>query len=86
MGDLRNKLMKDMRDKAHQRWLAKHYPPTSPPALPRCECGLTYLEAPIMWAAPTKRHQKAKFYCAACLPHEFLELLAQDVANLPDDA
>jgi hypothetical protein len=36
MGDLRNKMMKEMRDEAHRRWLAKHYPPSKPPFLPRC--------------------------------------------------
>ena len=54
MGDLRNKLMKQVRDAEHRHWLAKHYQPKPEPLLPRRRCGLTYYEVPIMWAAPPK--------------------------------
>lgn len=52
---------------------------------PRCQCGLTYLEVPIMWQVPGKdRWAPGIYYCPACLPKELLWLVAQDIANLPD--
>lgn len=54
---------------------------------PRCQCGLTYLEVPIMWQVLGKdRWAPAVFCCPACLPHEYLALAARDVANLPDES
>lgn len=81
MGDLRNKLAKELREQAHRRWLVEHRPSAKPPALPRCECGLTYYEVPIMWTAPTARWEPAKVYCPAYLPHE---LLGEEIPGLAD--
>ena len=85
MGDLRNKLKKELRDEAHRRWMAKNYPPRTPSQIPRCLCGLTYYDVPIMWAAPGKRHEPQRFYCPACLPVDLLWVVAPSVANLPHE-
>ena len=68
MGDLRNKLTKELRDEAHRRLLEKLHPTPMPPALPRCLCGLTYYDVPVMWQGPSGRHEPARFYCPACIP------------------
>lgn len=36
--------------------------------IPRCRCGLTYMEAPAFWAVSGGRLHPVKFYCPACLP------------------
>lgn len=51
---------------------------------PRCQCGLTWNDVPLMWAMPVGRHEKAKFCCPACLPVEMLGLVAGDVGRLKD--
>ena len=71
MGDLRNKMMKQARDEAHRQYLAKHHPPKTETQLPRCLCGLTYQEVPIMWEGPREdRWAPVVFYCPAYLPEE----------------
>jgi len=85
MGDLRNKLAKQERDEAHRRYMARRYPPKPAPVLPRCLCGLTYWEVPVMWAAPGGRHEAAKFFCPDCLPPELLREVARNVADLLAD-
>ena len=47
MGDLRNKLRKQEMIERQREWLAKHYPPTPPPPVHRCICGLSYYDAQI---------------------------------------
>jgi hypothetical protein len=50
---------------------------------PRCQCGLTYLEVPVMWQVPGKdRWSPGMYCCPACLPKELLIEVAIDVANL----
>jgi hypothetical protein len=87
MGDLRNKLYKQMRDEAHRQYMAKHYPPKPEPPPIRCLCGHTYQDVPRMWQIDEPGWpRKTGIYCPACIPAHLIGWVADDVANLPDDA
>ena len=90
MGDLRNKLRKQAeteRIQAGQRareaeWRRKH----PPQPVPRCKCGHTWRDVPIMWSIETNSFfGDQELFCAACLPFKYFELVMWDAANLPDD-
>lgn len=85
MGDLRNKMAKQLRDAQHRTYMAMRYPPKPSQPLPKCLCGFTWHEAPIMWAiAGVDRWSPMAFYCPACLPANLIGLTATGVANLPE--
>jgi hypothetical protein len=45
---------------------------------PRCRCGLTYTDVPVLWAVEGKdRWAPTEFYCPACLPDKLRELVRQ---------
>jgi len=72
MGDFRNKYAKmarDIRVKALQAKLEAKGPSAEPP---RCRCGLTYHQVPVMWAIQADRWSPLGVYCPACLPDEIL--------------
>ena len=77
MGDLRNKIEKQIRDELHRLYMAKRYPPKPPGQLPKCRCGNTYKDV-IQWQFGRE------LYCPGCLPYEHFELVMWEVANLPD--
>ena len=70
MGDLRNKIAKLERDGAHRKLMARLHPEQPPPPTPRCECGLTPAEVPIMWHLKRDHWDLGAFYCPACLPNK----------------
>jgi hypothetical protein len=85
MGDLRNKMAKQLRDAQHRTYMAMRNPSKPPHSLPKCLCGLTWNEAPVMWAiAGADRWSPAAFYCPACLPAHLIGLVAAEVANPPE--
>jgi hypothetical protein len=68
MGDLRNKFRK-LEETERIREMQRRLEAKGPPAeLPRCQCGLTYYQIPIMWAHQVDRWAPVKFYCPTCLP------------------
>lgn len=85
MGDLRNKVAKQMRDEAHRQFMARHYPPSPSPPPPRCQCGLTYTDT-MIWAAPQRDHwdRERRFWCWVCIPDEYRHLVIQDVINMTE--
>jgi hypothetical protein len=85
MGDLRNKFMKQARDEAHREFMARRYPPKPARPTPRCQCGLTWDDVPVMWSVEVQRwpYERALF-CPACIPAQYLHLVAVSAANTPD--
>lgn len=74
MGDLRNKMAKQVRDAQHRAYMAKRHPSKPPEPLPKCLCGFTWNEAPIMWAvAGADRWSPTAFCCPACIPPGLLD-------------
>lgn len=85
MGDIRNKLEKEIRAAKHAAWIAKHHPPKPQLPLPRCQCGNTWYDAPILWQIEVVRWpREMAWFCPACLPFKYFPLVAKQVANLPD--
>jgi hypothetical protein len=73
MGDLRNKFRKleeTERIRAMQRAIEAKGP--TPPPPPRCQCGLTYHQVPVMWAHQVDRWAPVRFYCSTCLPADLM--------------
>lgn len=74
MGDLRNKMAKQLRDAQHRAYMAMHYPSQPPQPLPKCLCGFTWNEVPVMWATEKRdRRGQVVFYCPACIPPGLLD-------------
>jgi hypothetical protein len=72
MGDLRNKLRKEeeqARIASMQRRLEASRPR---PVMPRCQCGNTWNDVPIMWSHQAGYWDPGRLYCPACLPHNLL--------------
>lgn len=68
MGDLRNKfrnIEETQRIRAMQRRLEVGKQAVPPP---RCQCGLTADQVPVMWAHQADRWSTTVFYCPDCLP------------------
>ena len=85
MGDLRNKQTKQAWDEAHRRYMAKRYPPKPAPPLPKCLCGLTYLEMPIMRAVEADGWpRRVDYYCPACVPDCLRGVVVADEVGRPD--
>lgn len=60
-------------DEARVRAMQKRMEAGTPSPKPiRCQCGNTYV--PVLWQAPRRDYsdREARYYCPACLPHEFL--------------
>lgn len=70
MGDLRNKLAKQIRDERHRQFMARHYPPKPPPKPLTCLCGFTSEDTKLWGVSDPRLYGKAGVYCAACLPAE----------------
>jgi hypothetical protein len=83
MGHLPNKFRKERQDALIEERRRQEVKPPRP--LPRCLCGLTWLEVPIMWVVSGDRWAPPKFYCPACLPAEHLPIVMDDVARLPSE-
>ncbi len=50
MGDLRNKMAKQLRDAKRHAYTAKRYPSQPPEPLPACLRGFTWNDVSFMWA------------------------------------
>jgi len=90
MGDIRNKLEKELRQKRHEAMMRRLYPPKPPRPENRCKCGHSERvvpdNVPIMWWVCTNTFfHEYTLYCPACLPFEFFPDVMMDAANLPDD-
>jgi putative SOS response-associated peptidase YedK len=72
MGDLRNKVRKLEQEEAHRRWLAEHCPPTPQRPLPRCVCGLTWLETQMV-SHQDDRWSQTLYFCPVCFPPQLEE-------------
>lgn len=67
MGDLRNKVAKQMRDEAHRQWLAKHFPSKPLPKEIVCDgCGASCYEIPV-YAMPRDWKGPYNYACAGCM-------------------
>lgn len=72
MGDLRNKVAKQIRDERHRQFMLRKYPPKPPARPPTCRCGLTSEETKLYaYSSPmlSKRHLNG-LWCLVCAPHE----------------
>ena len=70
MGDLRNKFRKLEETERIRDMQRRLEAKGAPPEPPRCQCGLTYYQVPVMWAHQADRWEPVRFYCPACLPDE----------------
>jgi hypothetical protein len=68
MGDLRNRQRKEADRSRIQAMQVAMDARRLKREIPRCRCGLTYMEAPAFWAVSGGRLDLVKFYCPACLP------------------
>ena len=85
MGDLRNKIAKQMAQHRHEAMLRRLYPKKPRQPDPKCQCGLTWQETPIQWWVQKDDFWRtATLCCPACLPYEHFADIIMDVANLPD--
>jgi hypothetical protein len=98
VGDLRNKIAKIERDKAEkaamEAWLRGHgaAPRQKEPelALPRCACGNTWNDVPVLMSYKGGYWETMVYYCPGCCPPRFisdmLRLTVDDPsAYLPED-
>lgn len=83
MGHLPNKARKEAERALIGERRRLEQKPTPP--LPRCLCGLTWFEVPIMWAFTKDRWTPTQMFCPGCLPAEYLHIVAGDVAKLPSE-
>jgi hypothetical protein len=82
LGHLPNKARKEAERALIEERRRRDSKPTPP--LPRCLCGLTYLEVPIMWAF-TEGRGEMEIFCPACLPAKHFRTVMTQVAQLPSD-
>jgi len=83
MGDIRNKLAKQMRDAAHRAFMAERYPPQPAPAPPRCQCGLTADQVPTFWSYKGEHFDPMRYYCPACAPVWMVRYMLASTVNNP---
>jgi hypothetical protein len=72
MGDLRNKISKQIRDERHRQYMARKYPPKPAPPPATCRCGLTWQETTLYGWSETKlsRRHLNGLWCLVCMPTE----------------
>lgn len=81
MGDLRNKIAKQIATERHQAYLKKHFPPQPRPPEQRCQCGFTCKEAPLWSVLTNEFFNERTICCPACIPFEYLPEVMLDAAR-----
>jgi hypothetical protein len=88
MGDLRNKVAKQIRDERHRQYMARKYPPKPPPPPVTCRCGLTWQETTLYGFSGYKNSHLNGLFCMVCMPTchkmEFIDIMVTQ--GIPYDA
>jgi hypothetical protein len=78
MGDLRNKQRKELEQARIRAMQAKMDARHPKPLPPRCRCGLTPQEVPVMWVITGRdRWATLDYRCPVCLPADLAEVVGK---------